>query len=122
MKRWHILSFLAVLFLAVLLQAPPADAAPPQEASGTFAIVEQVPVATKVADGNIILTVDETFAVLGGFEGRLTITTRYNFHPNGTFTSHSEGAFTGTLFGGSEGTLAYSSAGRGEWTMDGGNP
>lgn len=122
MKRWSILSLLAVLFLAVLLQAPPADAGQPQEASGTFAIAGQTPVDTRVADGNIIPTVDETIAVSGDFAGTLTITTVYNFHPNGTFTSHSQGDFTGTLFEGPEGTLTYSSAGRGEWTMVEGNP
>ena len=122
MKHGSILSLLTVLFLAVLLQAPPVAAAQPQEASGTFAIVEQTPVATQITDGNIILTVDETIAVSGDFEGTLTITTVYNFHPNSTFTSRSKGAFTGTLFGGAEGMLTYSSAGRGDWTMVAGNP
>ncbi|MDX1613234.1 MAG: hypothetical protein R3300_02925 [Candidatus Promineifilaceae bacterium] len=121
MKRWSILSLLAVLVLALLVHAPPASAQP-QEASGSFAIVAQTPVETRLADGNIILSADETIAVSGDFEGTLMITTVYNFHPNGTFTSQSEGAFNGTLFNGPEGTLTYKSAGWGEWTTVGGNP
>jgi len=122
MKRWSIVSLFAILFL-LLLQAPPAAvAAQPQEASGAFAIVEQTPVDTQVADGNIILTAEETFAVSGDFQGTLAIASRYSFHPNGTFTSHSQGTFTGTLFGSQEGTLTYSSAGRGEWTTVAGTP
>jgi hypothetical protein len=121
MKRLSILSLLAALCLAVLL-ASPAVAAPPQTASGAFAIVAQTVVETRLADGNIILTADETIAVSGDFEGTLAIRTIYSFHPNGTFTSRSEGDFTGTLFGSPEGTVWYSSVGRGEWTPEGGMP
>lgn len=121
MKRWSILFVLAAVILAILLTLP-AVAAPPQTASGAFAIVEQSLVETQLADGNIILTADETIAVSGDFEGTLAITTVYSFHPDGTFTSRSEGVFTGTLFGGPEGTVRYSSVGRGEWTAEGGMP
>lgn len=105
----------------VHLKAHSTVATQPQEASGTFAITEQRPVDTQVADGNIILTVDETIAVSGDFEGTLAITTVYNFHPNGRFTSRSRGVFGGTLFGGPQGTLTYSSAGGGAWAMVEGN-
>lgn len=122
MKRWSILSLLAALFLVLSLQAPPATAAQPQVASGTFGIVESTVAKTMSADGNIILTADEIVVVSGDFEGTLAVTTVYNFHPNGTFTSRSKGTFTGTLFEGPEGTLSYSSAGRGEWTQEHGIP
>lgn len=121
MKRWSILSVLAAPILAILL-ALPAVAAPSQTASGTFTIVEQSLVETQLADGNIILVADETIAVSGDFVGTLAITTVYNFHSNGTFTSRSQGVFTGTVFGGPEGTVRYSSAGRGDWTPVGGMP
>jgi hypothetical protein len=121
MKHLSISSPLAALFLAVLL-ALPAVAAAPQTASGAFAIVEQSLVETQIADGNIILTADETFAVSGDFEGTLALTTVYNFYANGTFTSRSKGVFTGALFGGPEGSVWYSSTGRGDWVPQGGMP
>lgn len=120
MKRWSIL--LALLFLAILLGASQVTAAPPQVATGTFGIPQQTIVDIQVADGNTIVIADEVAAVSGDFEGTLTVTTRYVFHPNGRFNLHSDGAFNGTVFDSDVGTASFTSAGGGEWTLVNGNP
>lgn len=120
MKRWSIL--LPMLFLAILLGASQVTAAPPQVATGTFGIPQQTIVDIQVADGNIIVTADEVAAVSGDFQGTLTVTTRYVFHPNGRFNLHSDGSFSGTVLGSAAGTARFSSTGGGEWTLVNGNP
>lgn len=120
MKRWSIL--LAMYFLAILLGAFQVAAAPPQVATGTFGIPQQTIVDVQVAGGNTIVTADEVAPVSGDFEGTLTVTTRYIFHPNGHFNLHSDGAFTGTVFDSDVGTARFTSTGGGEWTPVNGNP
>jgi hypothetical protein len=120
MKRWSIL--LAMLFLAILVGTSQVTAAPPQVATGTFGIPQQTIVDIQVAGGNIIVTADEVAAVSGDFEGTLTVTTRYVFHPSGHFNLHSEGTFTGTVLDSDVGTTSFTSTGGGEWTLVNGNP
>jgi hypothetical protein len=120
MKRWSI--SLAMLFLAILVGTSQVTAAPPQVATGTFGIPQQTIVDIQVAGGNIIVTADEVAAVSGDFEGTLTVTTRYVFHPSGHFNLHSEGTFTGTVLDSDVGTTSFTSTGGGEWTLVNGNP
>ena len=120
MKRWSIPIF--ILLLAFLLGASHVLAAPPRVATGTFGIPQQTIVDIQVADGNTIVIADEMSAVSGDFDGILSVTTRYVFHPNGHFNLHSEGAFTGTVFDSAVGTTSFTSTGGGEWTLVNGNP
>lgn len=120
MKRRTLL--LTMICLAILMVAPEASAAPPQQVSGTFGIPQQTIVDVQVADGNTIVIADEVAAVSGGFEGTLTVTTRYVFHPDGHFNLHSDGTFTGTVLDSDIGTMSFTSTGGGEWTLVDGNP
>ena len=120
MKRWSIL--LSILFLAILLAASRATAAPPQAATGTFGMPQQTIVDIQVAGGNTIVIADEVAAVSGDFEGTLAVRTRYVFHASGHFNLHSKGAFTGAVFDSDVGTASFTSTGGGEWTLVDGNP
>jgi hypothetical protein len=88
----------------MLLSVGVAYATPPISGSGTFVLVSIGDQEVRLADGNTILRLTETFDVVGTLSGTLVMEESAVIHSKGHLTYQGFGVFTGTVDGRS-GTL-----------------
>jgi hypothetical protein len=95
----NVLVIPAVIVALALGVAPPALAAPPTQALGTYTLLSSTPTLIRTADGNQTFAVVDKTQYTGQISGLPTDTYMLTLHPDGTFTAHGIETCTCTIGG-----------------------